>query len=106
MTKLLCPHCGSPVADYDSIDLRRLTRLQSRALEALVSGRNRFLAANSLIDQIYADDPNGGPLDSQACLRSVIHKLRPKLRKTGWDIELRWGVGYRLIKLEGQAGAQ
>ncbi len=106
MAELFCSHCGGVTKDYSRIEVRSMSRMQLRLLDALVAGQNRYQSKSVLIDKIYEDDPEGGPDDAVAHLRVHIHKLRSKLEKSGFSIEVNWGVGYRLIKLEDQAGAQ
>ena len=107
MSGLLCPHCGAPTGDFSRLDIQeaRLTGLQMRVLDALVSGRNRFLSAEAIIDIIYADDATGGPDDAKNVVAVSICRLRRKLERLDIGIENRHSYGYRLIKLEDQAGA-
>lgn len=104
MATLLCPHCGSPTQDFRGLDLRAFTALQARLLEVLAAGQSRFISIENLTDQVYSEDPQGGPEWALSTVRSTIVRLRRKLAIQGWEIESRWGVGYRLVRLVEQAG--
>lgn len=106
MAALFCSHCGGVTNDYSRIEIRSMSPMQLRLLDALVAGKNRYQSKSVLIEKIYADDPDGGPDDAVRHLRVHIHKLRSKLEKAGFDIEVNWGVGYRLIQITEKAGAQ
>ena len=77
-----------------------------RILDVLATGKNRFLPAKRIADLIYANDPNGGPGDAVNVVASSISRIRTKLASVGLGVENRKTIGYRLIKLEDQAGAQ
>lgn len=99
MAKFLCTHCGQPTSDFSGIDVAGLTRTETLILEALVAGRHRFTPMSALVDAVYADRPDGGPMDPSKIIRVVISRMRPRLSTLGWTVELRWGVGYRLQRL-------
>lgn len=108
MTKLLCPHCGALMRDFSELDIRAYTRLERRIIEALIQSGERHLSKRELVEQIYFDDPNGGPDWAESSISVRMVELRRKLAKNGWTIETRHGVGYQLRKAADveQAGAQ
>ena len=98
MGQLFCKSCGRQTVDFSELPIADLTNRELRLLDALVSGGERFQSHQMIADGMYADDPQGGPLDSRGVIRVVVHKLRPKLEASGWRIESRFGVGYRLSR--------
>lgn len=72
--------------------LPHLTRLEQRFLIAL--GTGRLMSKERLHDQIYGDDPDGGP--ELKIVDVFICKLRKKLTPYGVAIETIWGRGYRM----------
>jgi DNA-binding response OmpR family regulator len=71
----------------------------SPAQSALVSrliGAGGFVPMRALIDVLYGDDPEGGPLTADLCVRVNVTRIRRKLRGTGVRLHgLQWH-GYRL----------
>lgn len=100
MTKLLCTPCGQPTSDFSGIDVAGLTRTETLILEALISGRHRFTPMSALVDAVYGNRPDGGPLDPSKIIRVVISRMRPRLFTLGWTVELRWG-GIAYIEVDG-----
>jgi hypothetical protein len=47
-----------------------------------------------MIHDLYASDPNGGPLDPKGCIATMMVKLRRKLRERGVHITTWRGEGY------------
>lgn len=83
-----------------------LTRVEVRIVEALAAGRHRLTPIETLVDAVYGDRPDGGPLNAANCLKVRISYLRPKLASFGWGIENKHSLGYRLTPLSTQtAGA-
>lgn len=100
MARLLCTHCGQPMGDFSGIDIAGLTRTETLILDALVADRHRFTPMSTLVDAVDGDRPDGGPLDPSNGIKVVISRMHPRLSQLGWGIELRWGVGYRLQRLD------
>lgn len=106
MTELLCKHCGQTTVEFSGIDVTTLTRVETRIVEALAAGRHRLTPIEVLIDAVYGDRPDGGPLNAAGCLKVRITSLRPKLASSGWTIENKHSLGYRLTPLSPEtAGA-
>jgi DNA-binding response OmpR family regulator len=60
-------------------------------LYALLSGRVWHVA--DLVDLIWGNEPEGGPLTAEEFIRKEVHCLR----KAGFIIGSRYAVGYRLV---------
>lgn len=71
----------------------RLTPCECEVLLLLMVRRPFHVPRLEMLDWLYADDPNGGPLRAYTCVQLFVHRLQ---RKTGWSIESRHGFGYRL----------
>lgn len=97
MAQLFCKCCGRQMHDFAKLPVTDLTNRELLLLEALVSSGERFQTYRGIAETMYADDPQGGPLDVRGVIRVVVHKLRSKLQASGWIIESRHGQGYRLI---------
>lgn len=52
---------------------------QGAVLARLFTARER-VSTNDLIDTVYFDDPEGGPLCADICIRAFAHRLRKNLR--------------------------
>ena len=100
MAKLLCTHCGQPMGDFSGIDVARLTRNEARIVEALVQANHRLTSIEVLIEKVWGDCPDGGPLSADRGIRTHICHARKKLEKAGWTIRAQKGHGYRLERLE------
>lgn len=59
---------------------------QRSILDVLIRAHPRRVCGDSIIDAIYANDPNGGA----ECARTVLHvqmnRLRKRMAGTGWTI--------------------
>ncbi|WP_374634012.1 helix-turn-helix domain-containing protein [Ferrovibrio sp.] len=60
-------------------------------LSALAQQR-RIWSMQELIERLYGDDPNGGPLDARGSIKVAIHHLR----RAGHDIRRELYRGYYL----------
>lgn len=81
-----CPCCGHPVKAPDLetiIDVCDLSKMQARVFGAIWRGRGHPVPSTKVIDAMYADDPNGGPYESEAYVRLKVCmcRLRKKLAR-------------------------
>lgn len=74
-----------------------LPRNQFMIFERLHRSRGMFVPTDHLINRLYADDIDGGPLDARKTISVLICYLRKRL-PPGWAIENVWGRGYRLVE--------
>ena len=74
-----------------------LSPQQAALLNALL-GRERLVTYRALAEALWGEDPEGGPLNAQGDIRAALARLRPKIAAAAipWEIENRYGVGYRL----------
>lgn len=89
-----CPCCGAGIADTSV-----LTRIQQRIYDTIF--RHPGLLARELMEFIYADDPDGGPLSSKIISVHVVG-INRRLASQGIAVHARHGSsdGYKIIKLE------
>ncbi len=80
-------------------DIRPLTPTEHRILSLLWSQRSRLVRSEAIIEHLYGDDPNGGPLYARTLVTVYMSKLRKKLTGTPYEIRNQWMTGYRLVEL-------
>lgn len=75
----------------------RLCPLECKVLDALL-GRERVVPQDHIIDHIYWDSEDGGPLLGGRVIQVVICRLRKHLPKSGipWKIKTHVTMGYQL----------
>lgn len=78
----------------------RLTGQEAIILRTIIA--RRFASVGQLIDALYWDDPEGGPLAPENVVSVLIVHLRRKLRRAGLPFEIRteWGRGFTLVPAE------
>lgn len=74
-----CPTCG-----------RRVSSFHDAVLRSLMQGAK---TSTQIAEEIWRDDPDGGPLSAASNVRAAIHRLK----RRGYAIE-RAGDGYRLME--------
>ncbi|MGI9492579.1 MAG: hypothetical protein ACR2QF_09295 [Geminicoccaceae bacterium] len=55
-----------------------------------------YVDREELIEAVYYDDPNGGPLWAEGCLQQFLYRVNVMLVSTTAHIECAYGRGYRL----------
>lgn len=71
----------------------RKPSVSAAIVNCLRAAEGRFVTMKSLIDIVYARDPNGGALDAQSSLGVLILRLR----RLGYPIHGNVGHGYRFV---------
>ena len=74
----------------------------------ILAGRPDGVLVRDLVDLVYADDPDGGPLTAQRSLNVIAHRANAQLRPQGYQIESMWlgrGARYRLVRVAEPAQA-
>ena len=111
----LCPTCGAELHDEVQWDFERrvfigggvavrFTPTRAKIIDAIWRERLRggVQSVIQLMAMVYADDPDGGPLNDNV-LSVHLHHIRRELAATGYTITMNMGmprIGYRLAKLE------
>lgn len=102
-----CPCCGGLVA-VPTLDMVIETcgigKIEGLILEAVWRGKGKSVPTQRIFDAMYADDPDGGPSQTEMYKRFKfgLHRLRTKLEGSGVSVEnVGYQRGYRLI-MKGQ----
>lgn len=98
-----CPCCGAETS-YNNIDIAEaakdlLTPDQYRVFN-IINSRPWFFKHQMLVDVVYQDDPDGGPLTASVTVYSHISNVNKRLKAIGVKIAKRqprkhestWGV--------------
>lgn len=68
------------------------------ALARLFSARGHYVSLENMIEAVYFDDPDGGPLTADSCIAVLICRIRKLLAKMDMRVVGgRWAGGYRMI---------
>jgi DNA-binding response OmpR family regulator len=62
-----------------------LTPTQQIILDTIAQGGN-YARVTDIIDRLYGEDEEGGPLYARECVRVTVHRLRRKLKPYGIEI--------------------
>lgn len=74
----------------------------AKVLQALIMSSPREVDTKRLVDVIYADRSDGGPLSAEKIIHQAIFKIREQLHGTNYVIRSN-SFGYSLIRLPRQA---
>jgi len=99
----VCPNCGfRHRSDGFASDLSRegLSPRERTVLERLVEAGGAPVTRAKLVDAVYGDDPDGGPLFANANIAVYIYRLNQKLPPRGFSVELHgYGMGWKLVEV-------
>ena len=101
----VCKSCGHPLIN-DLIPELKLTGMQKRILEIVNRRSPTGISMQELASAVYADDPDGGPLNAGSSLRSTVFQLNRKLKPHGLRVYGKIGRasdGYRIVQLTGES---
>lgn len=81
-----CPCCGAEMHTPGIAALRyvRVTPFQRKVLDVLINTFPKALSARQIADRVYADDPNGGPENSENCISVRLYAIRKAIKHLGW----------------------
>lgn len=86
----ICPCCGSKTAvSVDIEDMPEhagLTGMQSKIFAILAKRPGRFVTSSATANQLYGDDPTGGPNDLLNVLAAHTYNIRGKVEPFGVSI--------------------
>lgn len=98
-----CPCCGqrveAPTLDM-VMEMCGVGTIEGLILEAVWRGKGRSVPTQRIFDAMFADDPDGGPSQTEMYKRFKfgLHRLRQKLRGTGVSvINVGYQRGYALV---------
>lgn len=105
-----CPCCGAEMHTPGLAALRhvRVTPFQRKVLDVLINTFPKALSARQLANRVYADDPNGGPENSENCISVYLCRIRKAIQPLGWTAGARGNEqeGIRLRQIEENCGTQ
>jgi hypothetical protein len=82
---LLCPACGEPFeADRLAAAMDALTPTQRCIFDAVRS--TNAVNMEQIVDRVWGDDPNGGPLDAKSNISAQIFYANQRLAPFGFRI--------------------
>jgi hypothetical protein len=94
----ICPACRRPFPPPLVV-----TGWVRQRVVNIVSSRPDGIAIGDLVDAVYADDPDGGPVTAPRSVNVMIHKANAQLAAQGYAIKSMWlgrGARYRLVKID------
>lgn len=103
-----CPTCGQGIpggeAPIEALTDAKVPKQQREILRILVGCYPRDIGVEALIEIIWGNDPDGGPLDPRSVINTQLCRLRPAILKYGWTIPRRGGGSgnygrYRLARV-------
>lgn len=105
-----CPTCGAPYqAERPLVDLERnlficrqgqarVTPREAEVLSVIVEGFPRVVSVSRIVARVYGVLE---PDSAVGCVRVIICRVRPSLRKLGWAIRTGSARGYALERAAG-----
>lgn len=96
--KIPCPYCGADLGRIVPIGIvaESFPHTMRRIILALSTGRP--MTRDQIADQVYWDDPNGGPDTAKNVVSVTISNHRGALAGMGWRIQASPRSGYRLVR--------
>lgn len=58
--------------------------LSKKIASAISDAGEVGISTREIVEKVYADDPNGGPLGAEACVHSTITRMR---KRDGFKVE-------------------
>lgn len=98
---ITCPCCGHAADKLRLSEARDLfTATQLKILESIEC--RRVATMSEIIDDVWGDDINGGPLDTRVTVSVHLVNIRKRMREAGLPYEIKnvWGVGFKLMQVQ------
>jgi len=81
----VCECCGHPIPTYH--DILGLTRGQQRLFEIVERSGAAGIAYRMVVDRMYVDDPDGGPLTGNTSVNVMRANMNKRLVRKGLVIK-------------------
>jgi len=97
VVKILCCTCGGK----GLVDESRFRGIHARVLN-IVRNSPQGITLLDLVDAVYADDENGGPLYANLVVQQIIRRINRRISVSGWSIKaskLGRGARYRMQRI-------
>ena len=92
----ICPQCRRPFPPPLIVS----GSVRQRLLD-IIGNRPDGISIGDLVELVYADDPDGGPVTALRSVNVMIHKANAQLAAQGYQIKAIWlgrGARYRLVR--------
>jgi DNA-binding winged helix-turn-helix (wHTH) protein len=99
----LCPVCGQALPDTmraRALSIIECLRVQPQARmigEMLADKMPLFVSCDALVELLWGDDPNGGPITAEAAVKVRISHLRRALIGSALRIDTMYRRGWRMV---------
>ena len=87
-----CEHCGHPVTN-DDLPGVALPSIKGRIFRAVSRAGRHGISTSALMDRVYEDDPDGGPLGTKVIHVHIANLNKVWLRPRGLQIRGSGGIG-------------
>jgi hypothetical protein len=77
--------------------------IRQRLVDTIAHYSGSSLTIKQLVDFVYADDPNGGPLYGSRSLNVIVHRANEELLAHGYQIKCTHpgrGARYEFVKIK------
>lgn len=98
----ICPNCGYRHTREDyapELASVRLPRRERDLILRLSQAHGSLVHTSNLVDFIYQDEEDGGPLTADRTIHVHVTKARQRIKPHGWTIEEERYRGYKLVRL-------
>jgi DNA-binding response OmpR family regulator len=102
-SSISCPCCNNPIRSPSFeliVDHYEISPQSARVLEAVWKGKGVPVPSERILDHIWADDPDGGPVGAKRYryFQWSLHELRKRLEGSGLAVvNAGYGCGYQLV---------
>ncbi|MBN8996133.1 MAG: hypothetical protein J0H94_12975 [Rhizobiales bacterium] len=98
-----CPCCGRPIDEdvHAVIATASLSRSERLAVSHLAERFGKWVRLGQVVEAVYVDDPDGGPLTAHQCVYMFLYRADKKLRSLGYAVESTRGGGaheHRIVR--------
>ena len=107
MSQKTCPCCGQAVFDHIEEAAYRsgLSPSERRLFLSVAGGKGHPVSIDTIWNDIWGFDPNGGPDCADVIIRRYVCTGRKKIASFGLGLECVRGVGYRLVTIAPRVAA-
>jgi len=71
----------------------RMGTVEFRLMTLLLIRAGRVATYGMIFDAVWGDREDGGPNNPRQMISVIASRLRPELRRAGFDLRTEWGVG-------------
>lgn len=103
----VCECCGRPLPNVylEAVAGAGLTAQERELFLAVADGAAEIVTYQSIIDRLWGDEVDGGPLGVERVVFTVVCRLNRKMAKRGYRLSNVRSIGYRLTSLNVEVSA-